>query len=146
MNYIFLLFLILVSHLSYSSEVDILSELSTSKYLYLQKEFLKRKKFLCFNKKISNIESFDKLICEKGDLKIIFTNFYRDSETTTIEIFFNKVKGKKVSIHLINQIFKINLFKTNPNLFEFSNNKNTYIYSDKESKILIIKNPPKIFY
>ena len=147
MNYIFFLFFILVSHLSYSSEIDFLSSISTSDYITSQRNHLDNNGFSCKNSKIeiNNPSSFDKVICHRSDLNIIFSNFSDYSETNTVEIIFEKINKEQISINLINQLFKINLVKTEQ-YFEYSDKKNTFIYFDKESKKLIIKdNRPKIF-
>jgi len=147
MNYIFFLFLILVSHLSYSSEIDFLSRISTSDYITSQRQYLNNNGFRCKNSIIdsNNPTSFDKVICHRSDLNIIFSNFSDYSETNTVEIIFEKINKEQISINLINQLFKINLVKTEQ-YFEYSDKKNTFIYFDKESKKLIIKdNRPKIF-
>jgi len=147
MNYIFFLFLILVSHLSYSSEIDFLSRISTSDYITSQRQYLNNNGFRCKNSIIdlNNPTSFDKVICHRSDLNIIFSNFSDYSEINTVEIIFEKINKEQISINLINQLFKINLVKTEQ-YFEYSDKKNTFIYFDKESKKLIIKdNRPKIF-
>ena len=147
MKYIFFLFLILVSHLSYSSEIDFLSRISTSDYISSQRQYLNNNGFRCKNPIIdlNNPTSFDKVICHRSDLNIIFSNFSDYSETNTVEIIFEKINKEQISINLINQLFKINLVKTEQ-YFEYSDKKNTFIYFDKESKKLIIKdNRPKIF-
>ena len=147
MNYIFFLFLILVSHLSYSSEIDFLSRISTSDYITTQRQYLNNNGFRCKNSIIdlNNPTSFDKVICHRSDLNIIFSNFSDYSETNTVEIIFEKINKEQISINLINQLFKINLVKTKQ-YFEYSDEKNTFTYSDKESKKLIIKdNRPKLF-
>ena len=141
MNYLFFLIFILLSHLSYSSEIDFLSGISTSDYITSQKHHLDNNGFSCKNSKIeiNNPSSFDKVICHRSDLNIIFSNFSDYSETNTVEIIFEKNNKEQISINLINQLFKINLVKTKQYLFEYSDEKNTYTYSDKKSKKLIIK-------
>ena len=148
MNYLFFLIFILLSHLSYSSEIDFLSEISTSDYITPQRHYLNNNGFSCKNSIINtnNPSSFDKVICHRSDLNIIFSNFSDYSETNTVEIIFEKINKEQISINLINQLFKINLVKTKQYLFEYSDEKNTFTYSDKESKKLIIKdNRPKLF-
>jgi len=147
MNYIYFLILVLLSHLSYSSEMDFLSRISTSDYITSQKHHLDNNGFSCKNSKIeiNNPSSFDKVICHRSDLNIIFSNFSDYSVTNTVEIIFEKNNKEQISINLINQLFKINLVKTKQ-YFEYSDEKNTFTYSDKESKKLIIKdNRPKLF-
>ena len=148
MNYIYFLILVLLSHLSYSSEMDFLSRISTSDYITSQRNHLDNNGFSCKNSKIeiNNPSSFDKVICHRSDLNIIFSNFSDYSVTNTVEIIFEKNNKEQISINLINQLFKINLVKTKQYLFEYSDEKNTFTYSDKESKKLIIKdNRPKLF-
>ena len=148
MNYIFFLFFILVSHLSYSSEIDFLSSISTSDYVTSQRQYLNNNGFICKNSIIdtNNPSSFGKVICHRGDLNIIFSNFFDYSMTNTVEIIFEKNNKEQISMNLINKLFKINLVKTTQYLFEYSDEKNTFTYSDKESKKLIIKdNRPKLF-
>ena len=147
MNYIYFLILVLLSHLSYSSEMDFLSRISTSDYITSQRHHLDNNGFSCKNSKIeiNNPSSFDKVICHRSDLNIIFSNFSDYSVTNTVEIIFEKNNKEQISINLINQLFKINLVKTKQ-YFEYSDEKNTFTYSDKESKKLIIKdNRPKLF-
>ena len=147
MNYIYFLILVLLSHLSYSSEMDFLSRISTSDYITSQRHHLDNNGFSCKNSKIeiNNPSSFDKVICHRSDLNIIFSNFSDSSVTNTVEIIFEKNNKEQISINLINQLFKINLVKTKQ-YFEYSDEKNTFTYSDKESKKLIIKdNRPKLF-
>ena len=140
MNYIYFLILVLLSHLSYSSEMDFLSRISTSDYITSQRHHLDNNGFSCKNSKIeiNNPSSFDKVICHRSDLNIIFSNFSDYSVTNTVEIIFEKNNKEQISINLINQLFKINLVKTKQ-YFEYSDEKNTFTYSDKESKKLIIK-------
>ena len=148
MNYIFFLILVLLSHLSYSSEMDFLSKISTSDYITSQRQYLNNNGFSCKNSVIdtNNPSSFGKVLCHRSDLNIILSNFFDYSKTNTVEIIFEKNNKEQISINLINQLFKINLVKTKQYLFEYSDEKNTYTYSDKESKKLIIKdNRPKIF-
>ena len=148
MNYIYFLILVLLSHLSYSSEMDFLSRISTSDYITSQKHHLDNNGFSCKNSKIeiNNPSSFDKVICHRSDLNIIFSNFSDSSVTNTVEIIFEKNNKEQTSINLINQLFKIHLVKTKRYLFEYSDEKNIFTYSDKESKKLIIKdNRPKLF-
>ena len=147
MNYIYFLILVLLSHLSCSSEMDFLSTISTSDYITSQRHHLDNNGFSCKNSKIeiNNPSSFDKVICHRSDLNIIFSNFSDSSVTNTVEIIFEKNNKEQISINLINQLFKINLVKTKQ-YFEYSDEKNTFTYSDKESKKLIIKdNRPKLF-
>ena len=147
MNYIYFLILVLLSHLSYSSEMDFLSRISTSDYISSQRHHLDNNGFSCKNSKIeiNNPSSFDEVICHRSDLNIIFSNFSDYSVTNTVEIIFEKNNKEQISINLINQLFKINLVKTKQ-YFEYSDEKNTFTYSNKESKKLIIKdNRPKLF-
>jgi len=127
--------------------MDFLSRISTSDYISSQKYHLDNNGFSCKNSKIeiNNPSSFDKVICHRSDLNIIFSNFSDYSVTNTVEIIFEKNNKEQISINLINQLFKINLVKTKQ-YFEYSDEKNTFTYSDKESKKLIIKdNRPKLF-
>jgi len=147
-NYIYSLILVLLNNLSYSSEIDFLSKISTSDYIKSQRQYLTDHGFSCKNSiiNINNPSSFDKVICHRSDLNIILSNFFDYSKTNTVEIIFEKNNKEQISINLINQLFKIKLVKTKQYLFEYSDEKNTYTYSDKESKKLIIKdNRPKIF-
>ena len=147
MNYVYFLILVLLSHLSYSSEMDFLSRISTSDYITSQKHHLDNNGFSCKNSIIdtNNPSSFGKVLCHRSDLNIIFSNFSDYSVTNTVEIIFEKNNKEQISINLINQLFKINLVKTKQ-YFEYSDEKNTFTYSDKESKKLIIKdNRPKLF-
>ena len=147
MNYVYFLILVLLSHLSYSSEMDFLSRISTSDYITPQRQYLNNNGFSCKNSiiNINNTSSFDKVICHRSDLNIIFSNFSDYSVTNTVEIIFEKNNKEQISINLINQLFKINLVKTKQ-YFEYSDEKNTFTYSDKESKKLIIKdNRSKLF-
>ena len=141
MNYLYFLILVLLSQLSYPSEMDFLSRISSSDYITSQRHYLNNNGFSCKNSIINtnNPSSFDKVICNRSDLNIIFINFSDYSETNTVEIIFEKNNKEQISINLINQLFKINLVKTKQYLFEYSDEKNTYTYSDKESKKLIIK-------
>ena len=148
MNYLYFLILVLLSHLSYSSEMDFLSRISTSDYIISQRQYLNNNGFSCKNSIIdtNNPSSFGKVLCHRSDLNIILSNFFDYSKTNTVEIIFEKNNKEQISINLINQLFKINLVKTKQYLFEYSDEKNTFTYSDKESKKLIIKdNRPKLF-
>ena len=147
-NYIYSLILVLLSNLSYSSEMDFLSRISTTDYITSQRQYLNNNGFSCNNSiiNINNPSSFDKVICHRSDLNIILSNFSDYSKTSTVEIIFEKSNKEQISINLINQLFKFNLVKTKQYLFEYSDEKNTFTYSDKGSKKLIIKdNRPKIF-
>ena len=140
MNYLYFLILVLLSQLSYPSEMDFLSRISTSDYITSQRQYLNNNGFSCKNSiiNINNTSSFDKVICHRSDLNIIFSNFSDYSVTNTVEIIFEKNNKEQISINLINQLFKINLVKTKQ-YFEYSDEKNTFTYSDKGSKKLIIK-------
>lgn len=146
MNFIFFLIIILVSHLSYASEIDFLSRISTDNYITFQRQYLDNNGFRCKNsiKGLNNPSSISKVICHRTDLHIIFSNFFDYSKTNTVEIIFEKNNKEQISKDVINKLFKINLVKTKQYLFEYSDKKNNFIYTDKEPKKLIIKdNHPK---